>query len=119
MNKEKQTKIRDYIMLNLGSPIINIEIHDDMVYSIINDCIDVMKHYGFKTKKIYNNHLFRLLCVAECGIMWGNNVNKYIGSMPDGFSINGSGIIKLYSYKRAVVYEEIQRCAAPIIFTVG
>ena len=43
---------------------------------------------------LYNHPLVKKLCVARALKMWGRNLNKYGGSLPDGISVNGQSIFQ-------------------------
>lgn len=52
---------------------------------------------------LYNNLLVRRLAVANAGTRWILNLSKYVGTLPDGLSINTTELYQVYSQEKEKV----------------
>jgi hypothetical protein len=68
---------------------------------------------------LYNNFLVKELGYAKTLIAWGQNLDKYNATMPDGISMKGSEIMQRGLDMEEKVKQEIRDESEPIDFMMG
>lgn len=70
-------------------------------------------------ENLYNNILFKTLCIAEAKILWGGILSKYSVQLPGGGSINGDAIKSDGKEEKEKVMEKIESEGEPTDFFIG
>lgn len=68
---------------------------------------------------LFDNPLYRNFVVAKAGVLWGKVLTKVTGSMPDGLTMNGEGILTMYKEELAEALEDIKSQSQPFDIFMG
>jgi len=68
---------------------------------------------------LYNHPHVKKLCVAAVKILWGEILSKYVGTLPDGLTINGEAIKSEGKEEYQVMLDTIRAEAQPCEFFIG
>ena len=68
---------------------------------------------------LFDNPLVRKLMVARAGVAWGGNLTKITGTLPDGLTINGEGILSRYLEAEEKALDDIKSQSQPADFFMG
>lgn len=69
--------------------------------------------------RLYNHPLVKKLAVARARIQWGEHLDKYTVTLPDGSTMNGAAMKQIGFEQEDKWFEEIRKESAPIDFFVG
>lgn len=70
-------------------------------------------------ENLYNNILFKKLCIAEAKILWGSILSKYSVQLPGGGTVNGDAIKSDGKEEKEKIMERVESEGEPIDFFIG